>query len=271
MARLMAFPYYGGKQKQLKWLLPLLPKCDHYIEPFCGAASVLINREISPAETINDTNGDIVNFFKVLRDNRDELIRKLELTPYSRAEFVTALEPTEDGIEQARRFYVRIRQSFGGLMTKLTEGRWGYDIKKSAFLPKRIIKAVEKLYVIANRLRLVQIENRPALDILKRYDDSDTLFYCDPPYTIRGKGGFDVYEGNEMSDDDHGQLADVLHSCKARVAISGHHCQLYHDLYHDWFRHDKDENYLSFNNRQGLPSNHRSESLWTNYEVTNAN
>ena len=261
----MAFPYYGGKQKQLKWLLPLLPKCDHYIEPFCGAASVLFNREISPAETINDTNGDIVNFFKVLRDDGDELIRRLELTPYARDEFVMALEPTVDAIEQARKFYIKVRQSFGGLINNLTEGRWGYDIKKSAFLPKRIVNAVDKLYAIANRLRLVQIENRPALDILKRYDHTNTLFYCDPPYTERGKGGNNVYACNEITNDDHRQLAEVLHNCKGKVAISGYSCALYNELYHDWHRHDRYGNYMSFNNKQKSPTNYRSESLWCNY------
>ena len=268
MARLMAFNYYGGKQKQLKWLLPLLPRCDHYIEPFCGAASVLINREISPAETINDTNGEIVNFFKVLRDNGDELIRRLELTPYSRSEFVAALEPTTDTIEQARRFYVKIRQSFGGLMVGLTEGRWGYGKKKSRFDPRVFIRSIEKLTAVANRLRLVQIENRPALDILSRYDSKDTLFYCDPPYTERGKGGKTVYANNEMTDDDHRQLAEVLKKCQAKVAISGFRCSLYDEKYRDWHRHDKHEIHMSFNNRGGLPANHRSESLWTNYEVS---
>ena len=268
MARLVAFPYYGGKQKQLNWLLPLLPKCDHYIEPFCGAASVLINREISPAETINDTNGEIVNFFKVLRDNGDELIRRLELTPYSRSEFVAALEPTTDTVEQARRFYVKIRQSFCGLMVGLTEGRWGYVKKKTAFLPKRTVRSIDKLYEIANRLRLVQIENRPALDILSRYDDINTLFYCDPPYADRGKGGTSIYANNEMTNADHRQLSDVLHNCKAKSAISGSRCDLYDDLYRDWHRHDRDKDYIFCNNKPGMPTNYRSESLWTNYEVS---
>ena len=264
---MIAFRYYGGKQRQLKWLLPLLPKCDHYIEPFCGAASVLLNREVSPLETINDTNEDIVIFFKVLRDRGDELIRKLELTPYARAEFVESLNHADDDLERARRFYVRVQQGFSGLTEKLTEGRWGYA-KKIGSRSKVVVNAVDKLYAVANRIRLVQIEKRPALDVLRRFDHEKVLFYCDPPYlTIRDKiSGYGV---NDMTVTDHSQLAGALHNCKARVAISGHRCDLYDDLYRNWHRHDKEVNYIFFNNREGTPRNNRAESLWTNYEVPN--
>ena len=270
MDKLIAFPYYGGKQKQLAWLLPLLSKCDHFVEPFCGAASVILNRLPGTSlETINDINGDIVNFFRVLRDRGDELINKLQLTPYSREEFTEALEPTDEPVERARRFYVKCRQGFGGVIHKITSGNWGYGRKKLAPLPSRIVRSVEQLELIVDRLKLVQIENRPALDVIRRFDDPGVLFYCDPPYvgSSRGKGGPRVYGDFEMTDDDHRELSAALHGCEAKVAISGQRCPLYDELYSNWTRHDKADNYLTLNNKPDHPSTYRIDSLWTNYDI----
>ena len=109
----LAFFYYGGKFSHLNWLLPLLPPTPAYVEPFGGSAAVLINRHPSPVETYNDINGEVVNFFRVLREKPEELVTKLGLTPYSREEFFEALDPGVDPVERARRFYVRIRQAHG--------------------------------------------------------------------------------------------------------------------------------------------------------------
>src|SRR5438552_16457678 len=109
MSKRIAFGWYGGKFSHLDWMLPLLLKTQHYCEPFGGSAAVLINREPSPVETWNDLHGEVVNFFRVLREQKDALIEAIGLTPFSRAEFEAAInEPTENlsGLERARRFYI---------------------------------------------------------------------------------------------------------------------------------------------------------------------
>ena len=124
--RLIAFGWYGGKYSHLDWLLPYLPPCHHYCEPFGGSGAVLINREPSPVETYNDLDGEVVNFFRVLRNNPDELIRQIALTPFSREEFAIAcdIDVSQSDIERARRFYVRARQVRTGLAQTASLGRW---------------------------------------------------------------------------------------------------------------------------------------------------
>ena len=94
--KLIAFGWYGGKFSHLDWLLPLLPKCLHYCEPFAGSGAVLMNREPSPVETYNDIDGEVVNFFKVLRESKEELIEQIALTPFSREEFSLACKLDPD-------------------------------------------------------------------------------------------------------------------------------------------------------------------------------
>ena len=97
MKRLIAFSWYGGKYSHLNWLLPLLPEAHHYCEPFGGSAAVLLNRKPSPIETYNDLDGEVVNFFRVLREEGDALIDSILFTPYSREEYVKAVtEPKEE-------------------------------------------------------------------------------------------------------------------------------------------------------------------------------
>src|SRR3972149_1220795 len=89
--KVIAFGWYGGKFSHLDWLLPLLPKCHHYCEPFAGSAAVLLNREHSPVETYNDIDGEVANFFRVLRDEKEHLVEAIGLTPFSREEFYQAV------------------------------------------------------------------------------------------------------------------------------------------------------------------------------------
>ena len=125
--RCIVFGWYGGKFSHLDWLLPLLPKCHHYCEPFAGSGAVLINRDPAPVETYNDIDGDVVNFFRVLRDRHEELIRAIALTPFSREEYHRAICGTTNGIsdvERARRFYIKARQTRTGLAQTASIGRW---------------------------------------------------------------------------------------------------------------------------------------------------
>jgi DNA adenine methylase len=124
--KLIPFGWYGGKFSHLDWLLPLLPDCHHYCEPFAGSGAVLLNRDPSPVETFNDLDGEVVNFFRVLREEKERLIEAIGLTPFAREEFAIACEVSPDLplLERARRFYVRARQVRTGLAQTASIGRW---------------------------------------------------------------------------------------------------------------------------------------------------
>ncbi len=238
--KLIAFGWYGGKFNHLNWLLPLLPECHHYCEPFAGSAAVLLNRQPSPVETYNDIDGEVVNFFRVLRDRTDELVKAIALTPFSREEFYHAIHPEGEDlsdVERARRFFVRARQARTGLAQTASLGRWANCKNTSragmSGVVSRWLGSVEGLPDIAIRLLRVQIENRPALDVIRLYDSPDTLFYCDPPYVHEARGDDKAYEF-EMEEVEHRWLAEALKSCKGRVAISGYRCDLMDELYKDW-------------------------------------
>src|SRR5262249_16128055 len=126
--RRIVFGWYGGKFSHLDWLLPLLPQAHHYCEPFAGSGAVLLNRDPSPVETYNDIYGEVVNFFKVLRDQHEELSRLIALTPFSREELHRAIvgipAKSRRALERARLFYIRARQTRTGLAQTSTLGRW---------------------------------------------------------------------------------------------------------------------------------------------------
>jgi len=257
--RLIAFPFWGSKFYHLDWLLPLLPKVHHYCEPFAGSAVVLLNREPSPIETLNDIDGEIVNFFFVLREKKDELIRKLELTPYSRQEFLNSFEMTEglSDVERARRFYIRVRQSRDGI---IVNPNWAYSRRCSrrgmSARTSAWLSGIEMLQEIAERLRTVQIENDDAFQVIARYDDYNVLFYCDPPYPKESKSS-DGYSF-EMTDEDHKRLSFLLHNIKGKVALSGYHCELLDRLYKDFYCFEAPGLKISGKKR-------KKEVLWTNY------
>ena len=238
--RLIAFGYYGGKYSHLDWLLPLLPKTRHYCEPFGGSAAVLLNRDPSPIETYNDIDGEVVNFFMVLRAQPDALVKAIALTPFSREEFEKAInQPTKElsDLERARMFFVRARQVRTGLAQKASSGRWANCILTSragmAGAVSRWLGSIDRLPEITQRLLRVQIENSPALDVIQRYDSRETLFYCDPPYPHSSRGDGNAY-GYEMTDEEHRELASVLHQVKGKVALSTYQCNLIENLYGDW-------------------------------------
>jgi DNA adenine methylase len=236
----IVFGWYGGKYGHLDWLLPLLPECHHYCEPFGGSAAVLLNRPPSPVETYNDIDGEVVNFFRVLRNQRSKLLKSVALTPFSREEFFEAVNLNArrvSNLERARRFFIRARQVRTGLAQTASLGRWANCKRTSrngmSGVVSRWLGSVEMLPEIAERLLRVQIENRPAADLLHLYDDADTLFYCDPPYPHGSRNDDKAYEF-EMTDAQHRGLARILGGLKARVAVSGYRCDLLDTLYSQW-------------------------------------
>jgi len=234
--KLIPFGWYGGKFSHLDWLLPLLPSCHHYCEPFAGSAAILLNRKPAPIETYNDLDGEVCNFFRTLRDRKEALIEEIGLTPFSREEFALAcqLDPTLSPLERARRFYIRARQVRTGLAQTATVGRWANckNTSRSGMsgVISRWLGGVEAMPEIADRLLRVQIENRPARDVIRLYDSPRTLFYCDPPYIHSTRGDSKAY-GYETADDEHRALAGVLNSAEGMVAVSNYDCDLMNELY----------------------------------------
>jgi DNA adenine methylase len=228
---------------------------------------VLLNREPSPVETYNDIDGEVVNFFRVLRDQQEDLIRAIGLTPFSREELRIAVEESIDDLselERARRFFVRARQVRTGLAQTASAGRWAHCKLTSragmAGAVSRWLGSVEGLSEIVQRLLRVQIENATAIEVIQRYDSEETLFYCDPPYPHDSRGDIYAY-GYEMTDNDHRELAEILTNLKGKVALSGYRCELLDKLYKDW-------NYIESPSKQCLSVKQpRTEILWTNYDV----
>jgi DNA adenine methylase len=251
----------------LDWLLPLLPKCHHYCEPFAGSAAVLLNRAPSSVETYNDLDGEVAIFFRLCRDQGEELTRAIALTPFSREEFALActLDPEVSPLERARRFYVRARQVRTGLAQTATLGRWGNCKNTSragmSGIISRFLGGVEMLPEIAERLLRVQIENRPAIDVIRLYDSPGTLFYCDPPYVHQTRGDAKAYK-YEMTDGQHTELAAVLNRVQGKAVISNYDCPLMNELY-------PAPNWRKFANpprTNHATKGQRVEVLWTNYD-----
>jgi DNA adenine methylase len=220
-----------------------------------------------PVETYNDMDGEVVNFFRVLRDKDEELVKAIGLTPFSREEFAIAckLDGGISDVERARRFYVRARQVRTGLAQTASVGRWANckDTSRQGMsgVISRWFGAVEALPEIAARLLRVQIENRPAADVIRLYDSKETFFYCDPPYVHVTRGDSKAY-GHEMTNEQHANLAAVLNSVRGKVAISNYDCDLMSKLYpaRKWKKFVSPER--TIHSTKGK----RSEVLWTNYD-----
>jgi len=204
-----AFSYYGGKQKIAKRIVELLPEHKCYVEPFCGGAAVLFAKPPSFNEVLNDTNGRIVNFFKVLRDQPDNLIRKIQLTPYSRREHYDARNVSADNVDDARRWYCDVQQGF------LNKPRSGWLATPAANCAKKVKMSADRLADVAQRVASVHVENVDAEKCIKQWDSKDTLFYVDPPYPSTDQGH---YRG--FSQGDFERLIEQLSGIKGRAVLS---------------------------------------------------
>ncbi len=264
----IVFGWYGGKFSHLGWLLPLLPDCHHYCEPFSGSAAVLLNRPPSAIETYNDIDGDVVNFFRTLRDYPEKLARAIALTPFSREEYYKAIydeEDNNDPVEKARRFYIKARQTRTALAQKATLGRWANCKETSrggmSGAVSRWLGGIDTLPDIAQRLLRVQIENRPATDIMHLYDSEKTLFYCDPPYLHATRGDSSAYRF-EMDEQGYESFAATANKCIGMVAISGYD----HPLMDELFPPDKWVKTYGSDKTIHSTKAKRIEVLWTNYD-----
>lgn len=227
--------YYGGKFRLARWIISHFPKHESYVEPFGGGGSVLFQKEPSRLETYNDLDGDVCNFFRVLRDRPDELVRSIRLTPWSRDEFETCLTASEEPLERARRLFFRLKMSMHGGTRAIASN---FRRHKSRTSPVAGIKP-QVIYEAAKRLSCVQIENREACRLIGDMDSESTLFYVDPPYVAATRTDKNRYT-HELEDDGHSRLADALERVKGFVVLSGYACELYRILFEDrgWQRID---------------------------------
>ena len=227
--------YYCSKFRLAKWIIEHFPIHEHYVEPFGGGGSVLFQKDPSPVETYNDLDGDVCNFFRVLRERPDELIRAIRLTPWARAEYALCCESSDDPLENARRLYFRLWMSrHGGTLTSASAFRRRKDTRS----PASDIRP-QVVYEAAKRLTKIQIENRDAYRLIDEMDSPSTLFYLDPPYVLETRTDKKRY-AHEMDDAGHSLLARALAAVKGFVVLSGYKCGLYRDLFEDrgWQRID---------------------------------
>ena len=203
---------------------------------------MLLTKARSYAEVYNDLDGDVVNFFRVLQNiaQRESLIEACRLTPYARAEFDQAWEPTTDLVERARRLVVRAQMGFGS--AGATKGKTGFriDSQRAYGTAQHLwLKFPDGLAAIAERFSGVLIENRPAIEVMRQHDTSQTLHYVDPPYVHStrvmqtGKAG---YYKHEMAFADHQELLAVLLALRGMVVLSGYRTELYDDTLAGWRR-----------------------------------
>lgn len=257
--------YHGGKFRLSDWVIKHFPKHTCYTESFGGAAGVLLQKPRAYAEVYNDLDGEIVNLFRVLRneDNRNKLIEQLVFTPYSRVDFQEAWESCDDSIEKARRLIIRAQMGFGS--AGASKGITGFriDTKRAYGTAQSLwVTYPNHLAIVGQRLSGVLIENRPAIQVLQDHDSSETLHYVDPPYVhdtrYSGAKTGRVYR-HEMSDQDHEELLKVLLELEGKVIVSGYPSEIYNDYLAKWKRVDTSSRISS-----GRGTDTRTECLWIN-------
>ena len=257
--------WFGSKSRLATKIIRHFPNHKCYCEPFGGSAAVLLTKELSPIEVFNDLDGELVNFFRVLRDPRlsARLRRSLEHTPYARAEFALAQHPTDDPVEAARHFMIRQRQSFAGKGTE-----WSFSTQKSqrgvASAVRRWQAGIERLPAVHERLRGVQIEHDDWWKVVCRYDGPGSLFLVDPPYlhSLRVEGGY----RHELSDSDHRELVARLLTVRGMVILCAYSDEMTHRPLEraGWKRVDYEVVAQSSDHRA-----RRLETLWLSPSVLN--
>lgn len=262
-----ALRYFGGKWLLAPWIIAHLPRHHVYVEPFGGAASVLMRKPRSYAEVYNELDAEVSGLFALLRDpaSSARLIELLELTAFSREDYDLAWTVADDPLERARRLVVRSFMGHGAnSATARAKSGFRADANNAGTSPARDwVNFPEALALVAARLRGVVIESRPAQEIIARFDKPKTLFYVDPPYVWETRTKPNSVTGepwhgyrHEMDNAAHEELLRQLLALEGMVVLSGYRCELYDDLLGGWERIDREARA----DAQGL----RMERLWLN-------
>jgi len=259
-----ALRYHGAKFRLAQWVMQFFPEHTCYVEPFGGAAGVLLQKDRVYAEVYNDLDGAVVNFFRVLRDSaqRIQLLELLVLTPYSRADLEEAWKPTDEPVELARRLCIRAQMGFGS--AGATKGHTGFriDTKREYGTAQHLWATCPHAVAAAGqRMTGVLVENRPAIEVMKAHDTPATLHFVDPPYmhgTRVMTGSSRTYK-HELSDFDHDELLGTLLELEGFVVLSGYRSDLYRDKLAGWVEHS-----TSARISAGRGSALREEVIWIN-------
>lgn len=255
MKRILNYP--GSKWTLADKIIEIMPEHNTYVEPFFGSGAVYFNKSSVQVETINDIDSRIVNFFKVCRDQPEELIKEIMLTPHSRSEYLQSYEVSPDPLEDARRLMVRCWQAIGAKTSDKTGWRSLIDPNgpKSSEEWKNVWSRIEE---VAYRLKGVQIECQDALKLLERYNRPGVLTYVDPPYLLETRSKR-MYQ-HEIDIEYHIELLKLLNDFKGKVILSGYESSLYDEVLVGWHK-------LSFNASAEAGAK-RTEILWCNFVPT---
>lgn len=266
--------YFGGKYPHLKWLIDKFPAGNyHFVDMMCGSANVALNVNY-PLVTINDLNDEVVNLFRVLRDNKmyKEFKRIIYFTPFSRSELNSIIldninHLNFDPVEKARRFYTKCQLGFGANGSQNDHYGTGFEYKIQKTNYYRVDNwniRLEKLDIIVDKLRQMQIEHRDSLLLFDKINKEGNIAYFDPPYVLDTRKSKKRYR-HEVEDDFHIKLHDKIKDAKCFVAISGYNSPLYDELFKGMYKT------LDVEKKANIGKILKSECLWTNYnpEIVN--
>lgn len=233
------FKYPGAKNRLSSWIVSFIPEHNVYLEPYFGSGGVFFNQPRCHIETINDLHGEVINYFKVLRDNPDSLIDGIQMTPYSREEYDNSYiqNDIDSDVERARKFSARCWQGFG--CANLYHN--GFKSGQQTVSPnpsKAWNKLPNTLRLASERLKGVQIECLDALELIRRYNTKDVFIYCDPPYVLSTRKSY-LYK-YQRRDKQHIELLELLKQHKGKVLISGYNNDLYNEILIGWHKKYKD-------------------------------
>lgn len=261
---------HGGKYYLAAWVLENFPENYHtmdYVEPFVGAGSVFLNKKPSEFEVINDIDQNLIQIWRALRDEPTAFISRLKRTNYAESSFNRVKNRDgdyKDYMEHAVTEFILRRMSRGGL-----KQAFAWSERKRGGIPGDVNAwntIIEELPEIAQRCAKVNIFNKSAVDIIKAFDDDNSLIYCDPPYLHDTRTSKDSYE-HELSTEDHVKLADTLNSCRGKVIISGYPSTLYSRLYHADLGWKCVKKSIANHASQSKTKTRKTECLWKNFDI----
>lgn len=236
MKAVMKYP--GSKWSIARWIIDFFPEHHSYLEPFLGSGAVLFNKPRSNIETVNDLDGNVVNLFEWIRQDPERLAHEIYYTPYARQVYEDAFAAVpEDSLQKAVNFYIRLNMGHG-FRTNGEKVGWKNDIqgRERSYASKDWCDLPGKIIQAAERLRGVQIENRPAVEEMQRFNYPNVLIYLDPPYVLSTRHGKQYRY--EMDDAAHNDLLDVSLAHRGPVLISGYDNELYNERLKNWHREE---------------------------------
>lgn len=256
-------PYYGGKQKLAPIIIELIPPHILYAEPFCGGAAIFFNKRPSEVEILNDANGELMNFYKVVKFRYDDLHREVIQTLHSRsihqyAWIIYNVPELFDEIKRAWAVWVLSHQSYASKL----DGSWGFDLSDKTTTNKIIVSRTEFTRRYAHRLERVQLENADALYIIRSRDSDQSFFYVDPPYFNSNCGHYRGY-----TEDDFRKLLLALESIKGKFLLSSYPSKLLEGFTrrNNW-QQEQYEQFVTVNIKNGNPKV-KTEVLTSNFPL----